>query len=150
MVLGLRKIGKGISGLGRRIERNVSGLGSRVERTAEGLGRKIVSSVGKAERIADVALKQAQPVLTGARQAARIGSQIAGAIPGGAGISAGLELGAQGLGRAADMSKQFRRENLRGQLSNVAGAAVGRGLEKFGERRKAIEEASRSVSSGFM
>lgn len=150
MVLGLKKIGKGISGLGRRIERGVSGLGSRVERGAEGLGRKLVSNVGRAERIADIALKQAQPILTGARQAARIGSQIAGAIPGGAGISAGLELGAQGLGRAAEMSKQFRRENLRGQLSNVAGAAVGRGLERFSTRKKEIEKAMKQNNAGFM
>ena len=149
MVLGLKKVGKSIQSLGRKTSSGFEGLGRRIEKKATGLGQKIVSGVGKVERIAEMASKEAQPILTGARQAARIGSKVVGAIPGGAGLAAGLELGAQGLSRAAELNKEFRQENLKGKLSNVAGASVAKGLEKFGERQRAIAKASRSVN-GFM
>lgn len=150
--------------LGQKISRTFSSLGRKAEKGIEGLGRKVsavekkairgvgsaVRAVERGEEVLDTGLRGASRVLSGGRQALRVGSQIAGAIPGGRGISMGLEMGARGLDEANMLAKQLRRAD----LSGVAGSAAARGLERYGERKKMIAKAAResasNVRQGFM
>lgn len=150
-MLGVKKVSRGFTSLGSKLQKTSEGLGRKLvstERKAiRGLGRG-VEAVAQAERVLDKGLKGLSPVLTGTRQALRVGSQIAGVIPGGQGISAGLEYGARGFDEANRLSKQLRKADLQG----MAGAQVARGLEKYGERRKALTRAvnQSSRNAGFM
>lgn len=124
---GLDKFGRKVQGLEKRA---IGGLASGVNRA--------VGAVGSAERILDTGLKTVNPMLSSVRQGLNIASNIAGAVPGGQGLSSALASGAMGVNQAKMMAHQLKQMDLKGTARKMADIGMARGLEKYNERKKEL------------